>query len=93
MARAQATTDHELIRRWIESRQGHPSVVRATEGTRADSAGILRVDFGEPEASLEAIGWDEFFDTFESNNLAFLYQDDKDSRFHKFIRRESVELR
>lgn len=92
MASARATIDHDEIRRWIESRQGHPSVVRATEGTRKGSAGLLRVDFGEPEESLEQISWDDFFDTFDSNDLAFLYQDENQSRFHKFVRRDSVEL-
>jgi hypothetical protein len=91
MARAQATTDHEVIRHWIETHKGHPSVVRATEGTRAGSAGLLRVDFEPAEDSLEEIGWDDFFTTFDSNNLAFLYQDEKQSRFHKFVSRNSVE--
>src|SRR3954462_2920947 len=91
MARAQATTDHQVIRRWIETHKGHPSVVRATEGTRAGSAGILRADFEPAEESLEEISWDDFFDTFDSNNLAFLYQDEKQSRFHKFVNRDSVE--
>jgi hypothetical protein len=90
MARAQATTDHQVIRRWIEAHGGHPSVVRATEGRRPGSAGLLRVDFDEPEESLETIGWDDFFDTFDSNDLAFLYQDEEQSRFHKFVKRDSV---
>jgi hypothetical protein len=91
MARAHATTDHQVIRRWIEAHGGHPSVVRATEGRRQGSAGLLRVDFDEPEESLEAIGWDDFFDTFDSNDLAFLYQDEEQSRFHKFVKRDSVD--
>src|SRR5215218_10256721 len=91
MARAQATTDHQVIRSWIETHGGHPSVVRATEGRRPDSAGLLRVDFDEPEESLHAISWDDFFDTFDSNQLAFLYQDEQQSRFHKFVERDSVD--
>lgn len=95
MARAQATTDHDVIRSWIESRKGHPSVVRATEGRKKGSAGLLRVDFNEPEDGLEEISWDNFFDTFDSNELAFLYQDTtaagQKSRFHKFVNRDSVD--
>jgi hypothetical protein len=91
MARAQATTDHGVIRHWIEAHNGRPSVVRATEGRRAGSAGLLRVDFNEPEESLEEISWDDFFDTFDSNNLAFLYQDEQQSRFHKFVNRDSAD--
>ena len=54
--------------------------------------GILRIDFGEPEESLEEIDWDEFFEIFESNKLAFLYQDKTsdggESRFNKLVERE-----
>lgn len=91
MARAQATTDHNVIRRWIETHNGHPSVVRATQGRKKGSAGLLRVDFDEPEESLAEIGWDDFFDTFDQNELAFLYQDEKESRFFKFVSRDSVD--
>jgi hypothetical protein len=93
MARAQSTTDHDVIRRWIESRQGHPSVVRATEGRGRGGAGLLRVDFGPAEDGLHEIGWDEFFETFDSNDLTFLFQDSTsdggESRFHKFVRRDA----
>jgi len=89
MAQATKTTDHETIRQWIEARGGRPTRV---SGTDDDSGGgILRVDFGEPEDSLEEISWDEFFDTFEDRKLAFLYQDEKKSRFFKFVRRGDSE--
>jgi hypothetical protein len=95
MARSQATTDHTVIRRWIETRKGHPSVVRATANSKQGGAGLLRVDFGTPEDSLEEIGWDDFFDTFDQSGLAFLFQDKtssgRTSRFHKFVNRDSVE--
>ena len=68
-----------------------PARVKATAGKGGD--GILRIDFGEPEASLETISWDDFFATFDENDLAFLYQDrtsdGKTSRFFKFVHRES----
>jgi hypothetical protein len=42
-------------------------------------------------ASLEPISWDEFFDKFEKEKLAFLHQDGtargKTSRFNKLIAR------
>jgi hypothetical protein len=91
MAQAVATTDHDTIRRWVEKRNGHPAVVKATHGERG---GLLRIDFDPPEDSLGRIGWDEFFDTFDQNNLAFLYQDEtqggRTSRFAKFVDRDSV---
>jgi hypothetical protein len=91
MAQAIATTDHETIRRWVEDRNGHPACVKGTQGPRG---GLLRIDFGPPEESLGRIGWDEFFDTFDDNNLAFLYQDrtagGRKSRFAKFVDRDSI---
>ena len=89
MSQAKTTTDHKEIRRWIEARKGHPSVVKATEGH--DGEGLLRVDFRHPD-KLEDIDWDTFFETFEDRKLAFLHQDKtadgKESRFFKFVRRE-----
>ena len=81
----ETTTDHAVIRKWAEARGGRPARVKGTgEG---DDAGLLRLDFGEPEENLEPIGWEEFFDTFEESGLAFVYEDAPDSRFGKLVRR------
>jgi hypothetical protein len=84
---SQTTTDHEAIRKWVEARGGHPARVK-----NRGPGGILRVDFAEPDESLEPISWDEFFKVFEANHLAFLHQDKtgdgKVSRFNKFVERE-----
>lgn len=90
------TTDHAAIRRWIEERDGKPATVKGTPGTH-ENAGLLRVYFPQygsnSEESLEPISWEEFFDKFESSHLAFLCQNEtkerKESRFFKFISRES----
>ena len=86
MSDAQQTTDHERIRRWVEERNGRPARVKSTK-----PGGILRIDFGEPEESLEPIDWDQFFRIFEENDLAFLHQDKinsgSQSRFNKFVSR------
>lgn len=46
---------------------------------------------GAPEETLEKISWDEFFQIFDENKLAFLYQDRTEggdtSRFNKFVSR------
>lgn len=93
MARAQATTDHEKIRHWAEQRGGHPATVKATE--KGDEPGILRLDFEPPDDALDHIEWDEFFEKFDDAELVFLYQDKtaggQQSRFHKFVSRDSVE--
>lgn len=84
MAEATTTTDHKTIRTWVEDRDGRPAVVR-TSG----KGGILRIDFGEPEESLEPIEWGEFFQIFDDNNLAFLHQEEGRSRFNKFVERDN----
>jgi len=87
MSSSTTTTDHDEIRKWAEKRDGHPARVK-TRG----KGGILRIDFGEPEETLEPVAWDEFFKVFDENKLAFLYQDKTQdggtSRFNKFIERE-----
>jgi hypothetical protein len=83
---ARTTTDHTTIRRWAEARGGRPARVRGT-----DPGGVLRIDFGEPEETLEEISWDEFFRVFEDRGLAFLHQDEtgdgETSRFSKLVSR------
>ncbi|NEE02323.1 hypothetical protein [Phytoactinopolyspora halotolerans] len=87
------TTDHEEIRRWAEGHGGTPARVR---GTEADSTGVLRIDFpgGAGDESLEHIDWEDWFATFESRDLAFLYQTQKasgeDSTFFKLVNRSEA---
>jgi hypothetical protein len=87
---ARATTDHETIRRWVEARGGHPARVKGTGGN--GDAGLLRIDFPgySGEDTLEPISWEEFFEGFEKNHLAFLYEDDPNSRFNKLIERNGT---
>jgi hypothetical protein len=101
MGQAIRTTDHDTIRHWIEEHGGRPArVAQSTKsrgnksrGAKQQGGGILRVDFGEKEESLEEISWDTFFDIFEDRSLAFLYQEESgkggDSRFNKFVSRKS----
>jgi hypothetical protein len=85
MAEATTTTDHDTIRRWVEERGGRPA--RVTETGSDGDPGILRVDFREPDEGLEEISWDDWFQAFEENKLAFLYQDEGESRFNKLVDR------
>ena len=89
MSEGQLTTDHNRIRKWAEERGAIPATVKATE--KKGEPGILRLDFPPRDKSLEQIPWEDFFEKFDHEQLAFLYQDKtKDgsiSRFHKFVNR------
>ena len=91
-SQTRTTTDHDEIRRWVEEHDGSPAAVRGTE--RQSSPGVLRFDFpgGAGEDQLKHISWDEWFDAFEDNNLALLYQEQKssgeDSTFFKLVNRD-----
>ncbi|HEV8369512.1 MAG TPA: DUF3175 domain-containing protein [Pyrinomonadaceae bacterium] len=95
MDEPRTTTDHELIKRWVEERRGHPARVKGTDVN--GGSGVLLVDYPgySGTQTLEAISWDEFFKGFEENELAFLYEDEKkagsQSRFSKLINRDSAE--
>lgn len=88
---SQTTIDHDEIRKWAESNDGKPCSVKGT--AKDGDVGILRLDFpgGAGEEDLEHISWDEWFDKFESNELAFLYQSEKasgePSTFFKLVSR------
>jgi hypothetical protein len=87
---AQTTTDHDVIRKWAEQRDGVPATVEGTE-RGGEHAGVLRIRFRDDE-DLDEISWDEFFEKFDEERLAFLYQertkDGDESRFFKFVERE-----
>ena len=91
MAQSKTTTDHGEIRRWVEERGGSPAHVSGTGS--ADDPGVLRINFDEPggddDDRLQEISWEEWFQAFDENKLAFLYQDEGDSRFNKLISREN----
>lgn len=87
------TTDHEVIRKWVEEREGRPARVRETEDNKP--GGVIRIDYpGYSGEDLQTISWEEFFDTFEANKLAFLFQEHKkdgsQSRFSKLISRDTA---
>lgn len=88
---SRTTTDHDEIRSWVGEHDGTPAAVRGTGD--GDDLGVLRIDFpgGAGEDQLEHVSWDEWFEKFEENDLAFLYQEKKasgeDSTFFKLVER------
>ncbi|MBA2409070.1 MAG: hypothetical protein H0V62_04620 [Gammaproteobacteria bacterium] len=87
---AKTTTDHEEIRAWVAARDGVPATVASTADKEP---GVLRVLFQAQQSgdALEEISWDDFFEKFEEEKLAFLYQSEtkqgERSRFFKFVNR------
>jgi hypothetical protein len=75
------TTDHATIRRWVESRGGHPAVVVGVPGEE----GILRLDLPgyAGQEFLQPISWDDFFRRFDEKRLAFVYEEE--GRFFQFL--------
>jgi hypothetical protein len=93
-AGTKVTTDHAQIQKWVDERGGHPARVKGTQTKQGP--GILRIDYPgfSGEDTLEPISWQAFFEAFEENKLAFLYQeqtrDGSESRFSKLIDRDSA---
>lgn len=94
MASAHRTTDHQTIHDWVQARGGKPAHAAGT-GRKGSEPGVLRIDFPGYSGgdSLEPLDWDTWFDAFEANKLAFLFQDKtadgQESRFNKLVRRSA----
>lgn len=87
MSSSKQTLDHQKIKKWVEERDGVPTIIKGTESGHGE--GLLRVHF--PNAGnddhFKKISWDDFFEKFEEKELVFVYQDEKDSTFHKMVSR------
>jgi hypothetical protein len=95
-ASSKTTTDHDQIREWAEQRGGIPACVQGTGDS--DDVGIIRIEFPDAPNSrdqkLQEIDWDEFFEKFDDQGLALLYQETlasgETSNFYKIIKRETA---
>ncbi len=72
----ETTTDHEEIRNWVESRGGRPATARSSGG---DHAGVLSIVFSgvagiARPGGVDVISWEEWFDRFDEDGLAFSYE-------------------
>lgn len=77
------TTDHEEIRAWAAGRGGMPAIIEGTE------AG-LRFDWGEGDMDVMRLSWNEFFDIFEEQGLAFAHIEEDDSSVYEFVPRQEA---
>jgi hypothetical protein len=63
------TADHAEIRRWVEDHGGRPGLVEA-----ADGRDRLAIAFEGNDD--RAVSWEEFFERFDRESLAFAYDPD-----------------
>ena len=91
MALSKTTQDHDEIREWAERRGAKPAEVASTESK--GQTGILRIMFPKAphhqDSALKEIEWDEFFEKFDENGLALVYQEvtseGAESNFNKLV--------
>lgn len=81
------TTDYDEIRQWADQHNGEPAIT-AEEGNRP---GKLKFLFPEehPHERVKSLGWQEFFEDFEEQNLALAF-DSPDSRAYEFVDRNEA---
>lgn len=88
--RSLITTHHEVIRRWAKEREAQPATIEGTE--RGSRPGVLTFDFPgwRSGGRLRQIPWTDWFRTFDSRRLNFIYQEQRsDGRQSNFFRLES----
>lgn len=83
-------TAHMEIIEWATARNGKPAIV-TENGNETDK---IKIDFsGFKEENVKEIGWDEWLDIFEENNLALQYQTElekgRTSPFTKLVSRNN----
>lgn len=85
----QYTVDHEFIRQWIETSGGLPAI---RVGSLQPNGAHIEISWTKNNPDATPIGWGEFFEWFEAENLAFGYPDDQsiDPRYFEFASRDDV---
>jgi hypothetical protein len=70
-----ATKRHEVIQHWAEERKAKPATVPGTE--HGGRPGVLRFDFPGYSSgrNLQEVSWDDWFKTFDTRHLVFIYQE------------------
>lgn len=69
------TIDNDEIRSWIEERGGVPATIKGASEEGDESADMLHISFDPADPNMEEMDWEEFFERFENENLALVYDD------------------
>lgn len=71
------TTNHDVIKNWVEERDAKPAIVIGTK-THTNRKGLLRISFpGYAEENVREISWEKFFQIFDERDLVFQFQETK----------------
>lgn len=70
------TIDNDEIRAWIEERGGVPAVLKGVSEEGEESPDMLHISFDPNDPNMEEMDWEEFFERFENENLALVYDDE-----------------
>lgn len=97
------TTNHDEIRKWVEQFKGTPQFIDDPQ-VKSDKIGLHFHFLGNvseallSDANIKNITWESFFEEFENQHLAFLYDENADSQIiqkldegYHFIRRSAFE--
>jgi hypothetical protein len=80
------TTDHSTIREWVRKFSGLPVQFKNDEDTTGKIILAITFDETRDDNQYRFIAWDEWFNVFEDQKLAFRYH--KDQPAYKLIARE-----
>ncbi len=84
------TIDPDTIRAWVQERGGEPMKKRGTGHSGMDPA-VLGLAFpGKDDPSLEAFGWDDWFNELDEQRLAAILWGEGAESTIKIMRRDRV---
>lgn len=96
--KTKATINHQVIRQWAEKLGGKPQIIDNPQaggdiiGIRIDLPGKLDNGFFSESNHPKETSWEEFFDIFDKQNLALIYNENYQEvdfgSSYKFINRD-----
>lgn len=72
------TVDNKEIRGWVEAHGGMPVVLKEAveeDEEGEESSDMLHISFDPNDINMEEMEWDEFFERFDNENLALVYDE------------------